>query len=88
MPKHNSLASAQQQTLADERFAEIKRGQAIIDGLVAFREFALTKAVSADEINVLLSEHPEPDERPFVAVQIAEAIEKRLREFPVAVPSL
>ena len=58
----------------DERLAEIRRAQSIIDGLKAFREYCLTKAVSADEIGVMLAEQwPDVEGRDYVAVKIAEA---------------
>jgi muconolactone delta-isomerase len=63
--------------------SEIDNARRIIGGLTAFREYALTKAVSADEINVLLSEHPASE---WLAVHIASLIEARLQAFDLNSP--
>lgn len=72
--------------IRDELFVHIEEARRIIAGLAAFREFALTKAVSAEEINVILSEHTDIDNGPFVAVQIAEHIDAKLQAFDLDSP--
>jgi hypothetical protein len=62
---------------------EIKRAQEIIDGLKAFREFCLTQAVNADEIQMIMADQwPDAEALPYVAVKIAEAIDKRIQGAP------
>lgn len=61
---------------------ELRRAQTIIDGLKAFREYCLTKAVSADEILVMLAEQwPDAEGKEYIAVKIAEAIDARIQNF-------
>lgn len=69
----------------DHLFAETKRAQSIINGLSADRERLLAEAVSADEINLILSEDARTEggelaNAPYLAVKIAEAIEARIQK--------
>lgn len=72
------LAAAE--ALRDEHFAEIKRAQQIINELKAWRERVLTNNISADWINVMLSEDARVENGrlengPYLAVKIAEQYE-------------
>jgi hypothetical protein len=76
-----TVRAEQLEALSDERFDEIKRAQKIIDGLKAFREFCLTQAVSADEIQMIMADQwPDAEALGYVAVKVAEAIEKRIQD--------
>lgn len=67
----------------DDLFAEVKRGQRIIDELVMFRERILTSrtGISAERIQLILAENAEHDSggslanAPYLAVQIASSVE-------------
>jgi len=62
----------------DGHFAEIKRAQSVVDDMKAWRAAIYNQSISADWIAVMLSEHPEPDSRSYVAVQIAEQCDKAI----------
>lgn len=69
----------------DAHFAEIERARKIIDDLKAFRERGLTQAVSADWINVILSEDARVEDGklangPYLAAKIAAAAESTVAQ--------
>ena len=66
----------------DDLFAEVKRGQRIIDELVMFRERILTSrtGISAERVELILAEDARYDDglianAGFLAVKIAESVE-------------